>query len=193
MNNKLQPALIAGVAMAVIGAVLNLVSTLMQTPGETPSPFTGMAVGCLSCLLTIGGGAFAVYLYVQRSSAPATTGDGAVLGLLAGLVSAVITLLVTTPLSYFINRDAVETQLEPLRQQFGYEGSALTLVMLLSLGGLIITPLITMLGGLLGVPLFEKRKGDAGMPPPPPPGGYGGGAPPVGGSAPGAGTGDFGR
>lgn len=193
MNNKLQPALIAGVAMAVIGAVLNLVSTLMQTPGETASPFAGMAVGCLSCLLTIGGGAFAVYLYVQRSSVPATTGDGAVLGLLAGLVSAVIALVVTTPLSYFINRDAVETQLEPLRQQFGYEGGALTLLMLFGLGGLIVTPLITMLGGLLGVPLFEKRKGDAGMPPPPPPGSFGGGAPPMGGSTTGTGTSDFGR
>lgn len=183
MNNKLQPALIAGGALAVIGIVLGLVSTLMQTPGEQPSPMSGMAIGCLSCVLTVAAGAFAVYLYVQKSTVPAKTGDGAIVGLLTGLISAVINLVVGAPLNYFINREATELQLEPARQAMGFEGSALLLLMLFSALGLIFTPVITMIGGLIGVPLFEKRKGDAGMAPPPPPGFGSGGAPPTGGTS----------
>ncbi len=191
MNNKFQPALIAGGGLAVIGIALGLVSTLMQTPGTQPSPVSGMAIGCLSCLLTVGAGAFAVYLYVQKSSAPAQTGDGAVIGLLTGLVSGVINLVVGTPLNYMLNREGFEQQLEPLRQQ-GFDYSPLVFVLVFGLFGLIITPIITMIGGLIGVPLFEKRKGDAGMPPPPP--NFSGGSPMggttsgFGGTQPGAGS-----
>lgn len=73
-NPKLKPALIGGVAFGIAAAM----------------PYIGMLNG-LCCALFIGSGVLAVYLYIKDRppAAAAPYGDGAAVGLLAGLVGGV--------------------------------------------------------------------------------------------------------
>ncbi len=82
MNNKLKPALIGGVLLGLLSAipVVNLVN-----------------VCC--CLWALIGGLLASYLYIKNSPVPASAGDGAILGALAGLVGAVIVVVIGIPIS----------------------------------------------------------------------------------------------
>ena len=81
MNNKLKPALIGGVLLGLLSAipVVNLVN-----------------VCC--CLWALIGGLLASYLYIKNSPVPASAGDGAILGALAGLVGAVIVVVIGIPI-----------------------------------------------------------------------------------------------
>jgi hypothetical protein len=167
MNSKLRPALMAGAAFAGVGLLTTLLSAV--------APAVATPLGCVVCLLGIGAGALAVYFYVQQSTTPAQTGDGAVLGLLTGLIGALLSLLINVPLSYALADPAQIQQMEDGLAQAGLSGfSGITLFVVAGLFGLILYPIIGLIGGLIGVSVFEKRKGDAGMPPPPPPS-YGGG------------------
>ncbi len=156
---KLQPALIGGVVLGVLAIVTSLV----------PVP---MASWCC-CLWGILGGALAVYMYVKRSPVPVRTGDGAILGLLAGGIGALIYILIAFPLTYFtVDPDLVQAQIEERMrgqgQQFDirpYWGLFLFLIMFLF--GIALT-VLSLVGGLIGVPIFEKREAGAGTPPPPP-------------------------
>ena len=73
MNNKLKPALIGGVFIGLLSVI----------------PFVSAANICC-CLWAILGGMLATYLYVKNSPMPASAGDGAVLGVIAGAIGAVI-------------------------------------------------------------------------------------------------------
>src|SRR5215203_2445099 len=83
MNNKLKPALIGGVVLGLLSVI----------------PFVS-AVNVCCCLWAILGGMLATYLYVKNSPTPATAGDGAILGALAGLVGAVISVILGIPVAY---------------------------------------------------------------------------------------------
>src|SRR5215207_9867967 len=83
MNNKLKPALIGGVVLGILSVV----------------PFVSAANICC-CLWAILGGMLATYLYVKNSPTPASPGDGAILGALAGVVGAIIYLIVGIPVAY---------------------------------------------------------------------------------------------
>ena len=74
MNNKLKPALIGGIFIGVLSVI----------------PFVSAANLCC-CLWAILGGMLATYLYVKNSPTPAGAGDGAVLGVIAGVVDDVAT------------------------------------------------------------------------------------------------------
>jgi len=170
MNNKLKPALIGGVVIGVLSVI----------------PFVSAANLCC-CLWAIVGGLLATYLYVKNSPTPAGAGDGAVLGVIAGAIGAVIYLIIGIPIaiamgptmrnmivSLMQNVDA--RQAEMMRQQFEAQGNAIAPIIIQSLIGAGLLFVFAILGGLLGVPIFEKRKG---TPPPPPtfdaggsPGGY---------------------
>ena len=161
-------------------AGLSILTTLLSAVAPA---VVGTALGCIGCLMGIGAGMLAVYFYVQKSTTPAQTGDGAVLGLLTGLVAGVISLVINVPLSYALADPAQLQQVEQALSQIGMSGLSGIMVYLVSgLMGLILYPIISMIGGLIGVPVFEKRKGDAGMPPPPP-SSFGGGGTMGGGSA----------
>jgi len=170
MNNKLKPALIGGVVIGVLSVI----------------PFVSAANLCC-CLWAIVGGLLATYLYVKNSPTPAGAGDGAVLGVIAGAIGAVIYLIIGIPIaiamgptmrnmivSLMQNVDA--RQAEMMRQQFEAQGNAIAPIIIQSLIGAGLLFVFAILGGLLGVPIFEKRKG---TPPAPPqfnaggsPGGY---------------------
>ena len=170
MNNKLKPALIGGVFIGVLSVI----------------PFVSAANLCC-CLWAIVGGLLATYLYVKNSPTPASAGDGAVLGVIAGAVGAVISFVLGIPIALAMGpvmRNMVVSlvqnidprQAELMRQQFEAQGNAIAPLIIQSLIGAALLFVFAILGGLLGVPIFEKRKG---APPPPPtfnagggPGGY---------------------
>ncbi len=83
MNNKVKPALIGGVLLGLLSVI----------------PFVN-ALNICCCLWAILGGMLASYLYVKNSPTPATPGDGAFVGALAGIIGAVISLIIGIPISY---------------------------------------------------------------------------------------------
>jgi len=159
MNNKLKPALIGGVLLGLLSAipVVNLVN-----------------VCC--CLWALIGGLLASYLYIKNSPVPARAGDGAILGVLAGLVGAVIVVVIGIPISIIaggITRELLirlienvnPGQAEAIRIQME-AGSTIAGAIVNGIILAVLLVIFSTIGGLLGVPIFEKRKGP--IPPPPP-------------------------
>jgi hypothetical protein len=167
MNNKLKPALIGGVLLGLLSVI----------------PFVN-ALNICCCLWAILGGMLASFLYVKNSPTPTTTGDGAVVGALAGLVGAVISLILGIPISYAMGptmrnmmlsllENVDRQQAELMRAQFEAAGDSIIPVII---NGLILAVLLfifSIIGGLIGIAIFEKRKGGPVPPPPPVTGGPG--------------------
>ena len=159
MNNKLKPAIIGGVVLGILSVI----------------PFVNWVNICC-CLWAILGGALASYLYIKNSPVTATPGDGAILGVLAGLVGAVITVVIGIPLSILMGSvmtgmmvSLVEnidpSQVETMRTQIEAGQTVVGAIV----NGIIMAVLLVIfstLGGLIAIPIFEKRKRDV-MPPPP--------------------------
>lgn len=156
MNNKLKAALIGGGALGLLLVFTVLISAV---------PFLKL-VGCCNCLWPIAGGLLATMLYVKGSPTPATIVDGAIVGALAGVIGGLIYLIIGLPISYFVNGvEAMDMQVRQFNPDFPLTG-----VVLLIIGGIVgffIFIVLSTIGGLIGVPIFEKRKGPANMPPPP--------------------------
>jgi hypothetical protein len=153
-----QPALIGGLVMGVLSA-LPLINT-----------------GNLCCCLwVVSGGAVAAYLLQQNQSQPITPGDGALVGLFAGLIGAGVYFVVSIPISMLLEpmqramvqrtlemsgnmppaiRQMLEQYSEP-RTAVGLMGRAflrlIGFVFMLCIGSIFST-----LGGLLGAALFKK-------------------------------------
>jgi hypothetical protein len=169
MNNKLKPALVGGVVLGLLSVI----------------PFVNVVNVCC-CLWAILGGMLATFLYVKNSPTPATPADGAILGALAGVVGALISLILGIPISLAMGptmRNLVidllarvdPRQAELMREQIEAAGSSIGPVIINALILAVLLFVFSIIGGLLGVPIFEKRK--AALPPPPPstgggPGGY---------------------
>jgi hypothetical protein len=162
MDNKVKPAVIGGVVLGVLSSI----------------PFVNFVNACC-CLWAIVGGLIASYLYVKNSPTPASAGDGAILGALAGIVGGLISLVIGIPLSiatssmmqglmlsWIENLDP--SQVELFRRQFQSGGTVAGAIVNGLIGSLFLF-VFAIIGGLIGIPLFEKRKGGT-LPPPPPPG-----------------------
>ena len=162
MNNKLKPALIGGVLLGVLSVI----------------PFVN-ALNLCCCLWAILGGMLATYLYVKNSPIPAKPGDGAILGALAGVIGAVISVVLGVPIALamgptmrnlaisFLERMDPQ-QAEMMRRQFEATGDAIAPIIFQAIISAILLLVFAIIGGLLGVPIFEKRKGSSSPPPPPP-------------------------
>lgn len=160
MDNKLKPAIIGGVFIGVLSVI----------------PFVDWANICC-CLWAILGGLLASYLYVKGSPVAASAGDGAIVGGLAGLVGALISLVVGIPVGMLTSAfmggiiisfvEGVDpAQAEMMRAQMLAGQTiigAITNGLILAVGLVI----FSVLGGLLGIPIFEKRKRDILTPPAP--------------------------
>jgi len=144
MNNKLKPALLGGLIVGVLSAI----------------PF----INYCCCIWSIGGGALAAFLYIKGSAVPVKTGDGAVVGGLAGVVGGIIYLVLGLPITIFFGMAAMEEQLSNSGVHLPFSGMILMIVA--SIAGAIFLALLATLGGVIGVAIFEKRK-DGGVPPPP--------------------------
>ena len=154
MNDKIKPALMGGGALGLLLVITVLISSFV--------PF----IGCCNCLWPIAAGVLATMFYVKGSSTPATVVDGAIIGALAGVIGGLIYLVIGLPLSYLINGvEVMDAQVRQFNPNFPIAG-----VVLLFVGGIIgfvIFVVLSTLGGVIGVPIFEKRKGTIDTPPPP--------------------------
>lgn len=153
---RLQPALLGGLLIGVLSA-LPLVS----------------AGNCCCCLWVVSGGVLAAYLRQQNLPVQISAAEGAIVGLLAGVIGGIAATILSIPM---------EMALGPLQQQFmerilsgnpdlppewrdmiergaaSGAGVALKLVFNLVTG-----VVFGLLGGLLGAAIFKKN-----VPPPPP-------------------------
>ena len=145
------------------------------------------AVNACCCLWVVGGGLVAAYLLQQNQSLPITAGDGALVGLFAGIIGAFVALFLSIPIGILLEpiqramaqrvldmsgtmppflHDVLERQADP--REIGIAGRlALHLVsffFLLTVGSVFAT-----LGGLLGSSIFKKDSGlkvqDSGLTP----------------------------
>lgn len=150
--NKLKPAVLGGLIVGILSAI----------------PFLNYCC----CLWAIGGGLLAGMLYIKDAPARVSTGDAAVVGALAGLVGGLIYLIVGIPIAYFYGAAAMEEAFRNSGMQMPLSG--VSMIILGSLFGALCLLVLSILGGLLAVPIFEKRK-DV-LPPPPPAAGEGPGS-----------------
>ena len=119
------------------------------------------------CLWVLGGGVLAAYLLQQDQDAPISLGDGALVGLFAGIVGAFVVLVISVPLALLMQpfRRAFTEQIldqaeniPPWARELvmNRTGSALMIagqfVVSLCAGGIFST-----LGGLLGAAIFQKK------------------------------------
>lgn len=147
-TNKFIPALWGGVFIGVISAVpgLNLIN-------------------CACCAGVIGGGIFSVYLYRRQAgeALEITMADGALLGLIAGLIGAVINgllgmLLMTTNLHIFemIEPYIDDPDILEMFENISDQAVASGLFFVSMISSLVINCVFALLGGLLGVSFWGK-------------------------------------
>lgn len=160
---KLQPALLGGVTIGVLSAL----------------PVINLANCC--CAWILFGGALSAYLMQQNHPHPIEAGDGAIVGLLAGIAGAFVWLVVSVPISMAmapfqsemanrIVRDATDMAPE-MRAIFENMSGAPAIGIGLIFGFfvmLVVSSLFGMLGGLFGALIFKKQQPPA-VPPPIPP------------------------
>src|SRR6267142_14436 len=144
MNNKLKPALLGGLIVGVLSAI----------------PF----INYCCCIWALGGGALAAFLYIKESPIPVKMGDGAMIGGLAGVFGGIIYLVLGLPIAIFFGMAAMEEGLARGGIHLPFSGVLLMIVS--GIIGAIFLAVLTTLGGVIGVAIFEKRK-DGVVPPPP--------------------------
>jgi hypothetical protein len=168
MNEKkpeyFRPALIAG-------AVAGLLSGL---------PVTSIG-NCFCCLWIIGGAAWAAKLLAKNTPATLTSGDGALVGALTGIVAAVVQSIVSIPFRSFdpeqLKRvfdglSGLGISLPPSIIDEAAETSAAFMspgwFLLFLLFSALVLAVIGIIGGIIGVSIFVKKTAPAAPPPAPP-------------------------
>lgn len=151
MNNKLKPALLGGLIVGVLSVI----------------PF----INYCCCIWSIGGGLLAGFLYIKSSPTPVNVGDGAIVGGLAGVVGGVIYLIIGLPINLLFGMAAMSDQLN--RGGVSLPISGELLIICVGILTAVFLAVLATLGGLIAVPIFEKRKN--GTAPPAPPQDFGGG------------------
>jgi hypothetical protein len=154
---KHQPALFGGVTIGVLSAL----------------PVVNVVNFCC-CAWVVFGGALAAYLMQQNHPAPVSPGDGAIVGLLAGAIGAVVGSVLAIPVSIamgpfqadMIERILQGTQDLPPEVQSIFEqmrdnmmtGAAIGIGFIFSLlFSLCFYSIFGLLGGLLGSVMFRKN------------------------------------
>ena len=149
--NKLQPALLGGAVLGVLSAL----------------PFINIANCC--CIWFITGGVLAAYLMQQNYPAPVSAGDGAMVGLLAGVFGAIVATIVSIPLrliagpmqSALISRALEHAENMPPEartwlETMSHGGAGVVFLLMGFLFHLVLGGIFATLGGLLGAMMFRK-------------------------------------
>lgn len=158
---------VPGVIGGATAGILSLFADFLP-----PSPFVLFSFFCI--LWAMIGGALAARLYINRSATPVRQGEGAVLGVIAGAIAAVIYLALDTTIAYAIHGEYIEMVARMKNQNL----TAGAFFMVTGVAGAFTIFGMSIVGGIIGVALFEKRKPyHTSVPPPPPyggpmPGGY---------------------
>ena len=177
--NMIQAALIGGVFLGVASAL-----PILEW------------VNCACCVLVIGGGVLASYIYLRDypKDVPAVTyGDGALLGIFTGLVGGLVWTIVEVPLAYLKLRlglgmdDFAEIEellndpsIPPMAQELIKSivaGGALSIgiIIIVAITHLVVSVIFACIGAIIGVVIFQPKAPvelqtfvNPGSPPPPP-------------------------
>ena len=161
---KTQPALLGGLTIGVLSAL----------------PVINLANCC--CAWILFGGALAAYLMQQGHPEPINTGDGAVVGLMAGVVGAFVWLLISVPLTAMMapfeaaiasralrNATEMSPELRAFLETFS-GGAAIGLSLAFGFFVMLcLSAIFGTLGGIFGVLMFRKDPPPPNIPPIPPP------------------------
>ncbi len=165
--DKLKPALIGGVAAGLASSI---------------PPIS--CLNCLCCALYIGGGFLAAYLYLKEAppTAEAPLGDGAIVGALAGVVTAVIggAVGIVIALAFGFGPEQMVEMIEGFGAELPPEardamlqsgGATIGAQLLNALIAGVFAVIFSTLGGVLGAALRHKKAAPPAPPtaPPPPP------------------------
>jgi hypothetical protein len=167
-NAMLRPALIGGVLLGVFSAI-------------PPLSF----FNCACCAWVIGGGVLAANLYVKASPHVVTLGTGVGLGLLTGAIGGIVSTIFSIPVQMLLNSAFAEYAAQARRMiseipnmppvwrdmilSSGNAGFSFLSVVIAGLVTVLVYALFAMLGGVLGVAIFEKRTAHVPAEVPPPP------------------------
>jgi hypothetical protein len=161
-DSMLKPALIGGVLLGILSA-LPLITYF----------------NCVCCAWVLLGSIVAAHLYVKDSSVPVTLGRGVALGLLTGLIGTIVCALFSIPLFLMTSRGG-SSVMEELKQAIEQVPNIPreTRVAIESLAAqnniaaifyiigfvfmLVVNCIVAMIGGAIGVAIFEKRKSGGG-------------------------------
>ncbi|MDZ7723321.1 MAG: hypothetical protein U5R06_11090 [candidate division KSB1 bacterium] len=149
-NDKLLPAVWGGVTIGILSGVpvLNFIN-------------------CACCSGILIGGALSVYLYRRQvgPECPSEDGEGASLGLLAGLFGAVLATLlslVIQPFSqdiiYQIQNYTNDPDIENMLNHINPEMLAKSFTLIAFISSLVINSLFGLLGGVIGIGIWGKPK-----------------------------------
>ena len=173
--HKLRSAIIGGLLIGMISGI----------PGLS-------LLNCCCCAGILLGGALSVYFYKQEFTSempPLESSDALILGIVSGIIGAIITTILSASISLLIG--PAETKLvsgfmekilqkledrgslppgtiDNVRDQFEQaikEGTTLGGVLRSLIYALILYPIFSMLGGLIGFGIFGKRKPPLQQPP----------------------------
>jgi hypothetical protein len=161
-NAMLKPALMGALVMGVLSAL------------------PGVSLGnCCCCAWLVTGGLVAAYMLQSGTPQPIALGDGALVGLLAGLFGAVVNMLISVPVNLLTG--PIQQQLvqrfadsqpdlpENFRQMLDNIGTGTVSVIGTIMGFfimLVLGAIFSSLGGVLGAFFFKKKAAE--VPPPPP-------------------------
>ena len=138
--------------------------------GAVAGVLTGIPlVNCFCCLWIVGGGAIAAYFLRKDSGVDLKAGDGAIVGIFAGMVAAVVAFLISIPLAPLDNAiassmmdwaaeytDQMPEFWESLMQGGGLESSFAFRVLEFFIN-VVVFSAIGALGGIIGISLFKNK------------------------------------
>jgi hypothetical protein len=154
-ENLWKPAIIGGVLLGILSSL--------------------PVLNCACCAWVLGGGILAAHLYVRESPFVVTLGRGVSLGFLTGVIGTVVIVLFSIPLILMSpegSRGIAEQIREMVNQVPGFPAESrreideltsredfMRIVFITSIfAQLAVNCLLAMLGGALGVAIFERRK-----------------------------------
>jgi hypothetical protein len=138
-------------------------------------PLIGPIGNACCCLWVISGGLVAAYLLQQNQPAPIAPGDGALVGLLAGLIGALVHTIVSIPIDLILGpmeramaerfmemAGSMPPEIRDVWDRFGRGGGQAAAFMVAGyILGLMLWlfagAIFSTLGGLLGAALFKKK------------------------------------
>jgi hypothetical protein len=149
-SSYFQPALIGGLVLGVLSAL----------------PIVAFGNVCC-CLWVVSGGAVSAYALQQRQTTPVTPGEGALLGLLAGLIGTFVYLMLSVPISLLmapleqrvVERLTTLGNLPPEFRDYANRPAGLRMVGVLLdfLIRLFVNAIFSTIGGVLGAIMFVKK------------------------------------
>lgn len=128
-------------------------------------------VNCLCCLWIIGGGMLAAYFFSRDSVVMTTAGDGAIVGIFSGIIAAIVGFIISLPFSAIsekivqgmMNRFSEYYQDMPSEFERFFSKGTFETSLAWTLLGLVFSAVaysaLGALGGIIGISLFGKKKG----------------------------------